>query len=386
MMKTFIIKNSLLCDHRGKQQNDIQIENGKITRIAPRIDGENILDTSSCILLPACIDLNIRTKNDTQKGLQNLEKKAITGGVGTIALSTQAKSLELFKFFNTQSPVSFLPSIIPYIQGKIQEVSQLHNNGSVALSLDTSIPSEALICLYKYAKMLSLPCLCSFFSEGANIQSEMSYQMGLSGISEYIEKMDFSRLIPLIENIQIPTLFQALSNFSLFEDIQSYPLIQGEVSIHHLLLNEEKIQGYNTWAKLKPPLSTKQTQQKFLREIHKVDMFTSLHREFSQSSKEQTFEDADFGVDCLEFYFPLLFTELVKTHHLSLEELSAKTAFNQAQFLKLNQGEIEVGREASLILINPNESFELSHPLYGEKKLFGKIKAFISPRFGFQKV
>ena len=385
-MRNFIIKNASLCDHRGQYQADIKIKEGKIAQISSTLNGDNVFDGSSCILLPSCIDLNIRIKNYTQKGFQSLEQKAMHGGIGTIVLATHPNHLELFKFFNTQSHISFLPSITPYIQEKIQEVSQLHHNGAVALSLDTSIPSEALICLYQYAKMLSLPCLCSFFSKGANIQSEMSYKMGLSGIPPYTEEMDFSRLIPLIEAIQIPTLFQALSNASLFERIQSCSSIQSEVSIHHLLLNEEKIQGYNTWAKLNPPLSTMQTQKSFLQEIQKLDMITSLHREFSQNSKEQTFEDADFGVDCLEFYFPLLFTELVKTHHLSLEELSAKTAFNQAQFLKLNQGEIEVGREASLILINPNESFELSHPLYGEKKLFGKIKAFISPRFGFQKV
>lgn len=377
-IQNFIIKNALLCDHRGQHYADIEIQEGKITQIAPNLQGHYILDATSQILMPSCIDLNIQTQDYTQKDFQILEQKAIEGGVGTIVLPTLPEHLELFNFFNTQSHITFIPSAIPYLHNKIQEISRLYHDGSKSISLHTLIPNDALECIYQYAQMHSLPCTCAFQTQATNIQSEISYQMGLSGIAEYIEEMELSRIIPLIQSTKTLTLFQALSNFSLFKMIQNHPLIRSEVSIHHLILHEEKILGYNTWAKLNPPLTPKKTQEKFLKEVAKLDTLTSLHREFSQNSKEQTFEDASFGVDCLHFYFPLLFTELVQSKILTLEELSAKTSFNQAQFLKLNQGEIRVGQDANLILFHPQETQLLSHPLYGERKLFGKIKAISS--------
>lgn len=383
-MNSFIIKNALLCDHRAQTRADLQIAQGKITQIQPNLDEEHMIDASGCIVMPSCIDLNIQTKSCTQSDLLKLQTKAIKGGVGIISLALEHEYIEFLKFFNTQSHISFFASGIPYAHEHLQELSKMYHNGALSTSIKTSTPSHILKCIYDYAKLLRIPCFCELENTlgGVSVKSEMSFKMGLSHTAPFIQELEFSRFFCLSHHYQIPTLLHAISEERVFTQTKTHPWIKNEISIHHLLLNEESIAHYNPWAKISPPLATQQTQEFFKGEISNIDMLTSLHREFSSSSKEQTFEDASFGVDCLEFYFPLLFTELVKTKLLTLQELSAKTSFNQAQFLGLNQGEINIGKDANLIIFDPNESFEISHQLYGKRKLFGKIKAFISSKTG----
>lgn len=387
-MQSLVIKNALLCDHQGSIQSDIKITDGKISHIDANLNAEESIDASSLVVLPACIDLNIQLKNHTQNTLKTIEKKAISGGVGTILLHSSPNEVEFLKFFNTQNHISLLPNAIPYAQEKVQEISRLYHNGAISLSLQSSLPNHALKCIYEYAQMLSLPCTCKLTNSlgGVSIPSDLSYKMGLSPIFPQLEEMEFLKFFPLSDHYKIPTLLHSLNHFGLFQKIESKKYLKSEVSIHHLLLNEEEIAHYNTWAKLAPPLNTKTTQLCFLEEIKKIDFLTSLHTEFSTSSKEQTFEDASAGVDCLGFYFPLLYTELVLKKHLSLEELSAKVSLNPAQFLKLNQGEIKIGMEANLILVDLKEKFNIQHPLYGERELFGKIKGFVSCKTGFQRI
>lgn len=387
-MQSLVIKNAILQDHKGSIQSDIKIDDGKISQIGSNLKGETIIDASSFTLLPACIDLNIQLKSYTQNTLKIIEQKAISGGVGTILLHSSPNEVEFLKFFNTQNQISLLPNAFPYAHNQVQEVSKLYHNGAVSLSLESSFPNYALKCIYEYAQMFSLPCTCRLTNSlgGVSIPSDLSYKMGLSPIFTQLEEMEFLKFFPLSDHYKIPTLLHSLNDFELFQKIESKKYLKSEVSIHHLLLNEEKIIGYNTWAKLNPPLNTQKTQLAFLEKIKKIDFLTSLHSEFSTSSKEQTFEDASSGVDCLGFYFPLLYTELVLKGHLNLAELSAKISHHPAQLLKLNQGEIQEGVEANLILVDLNEEFYIQHPLYGEKKLFGKIKGFISNKTGFQKV
>lgn len=387
-MRDLVIKNALLCDHNQSIRSDMRIAQGKIDEIAPSLNGGKVIDASSMIVLPTCIDLNIQLKAHTQHLLKTIEQKAILGGVGTIVLHSSPSEVEFLKFFNTQNHISILPSAFPYADDKIQGISHLYHNGAVSLSLGSSLTNHALKCIYEYAQMFSLPCTCRMDDSlgGVSVPSELSYKMGLSSIFTQLEEMELLKFFPLSDHYKIPTLLHSLNNPQLIEKIESKQYLKSEVSIHHLLLNEKKILGYNTWAKLTPPLNTEENQLNFLRNIKKIDFLTSLHREFSTSSKEQTFEDASSGVDCLEIYFPLLYTELVLKGHLSLEELSTKISYNPARFLNLNQGEIKQGREAQLMLVDLSEELHIQHPLYGNKKLLGKIKGFISHKKGFQKV
>lgn len=71
----------------------------------------------------------------------------------------------------------------------------------------------------------------------------------------------------------------------------------------------------------------------------------------------------------------LCYTFLIKEGLLTWQNLCKVTSQNPSEFLGLNSGIIEVGKEANLVLFDENE--EISAPkssLYANDKLFGKVK------------
>lgn len=385
-----LIQNATLCDHAGERKASIEIENGKIktissTPITPS-SSHKVFEADNLYLLPSLIDLNVKPKNYNQNELKKLEKKALSGGVGTLALtlSNDPSHYQSLSLFNLQSPTHFLHNINPYSEGKIQNISKLHKNGGKALNFPSNLSSSTLDCLYNYAKLLDIPCMCYAYdkdmSSKSSIESELSYKMGLSSMPSYLQSIEFARIAQIASFKQIPTLLHSLNDPQALSMSHAHPYLLSEVGIHHLLLNENSILHYNTWAKLNPPLCTQDSQEKLLSLLPLIDTLSSTHQEFSSSHKEQTFEDAIGGVDCLGFYFSLLYTTLCQSKLLSLPELCKKTSYTQASLLSLNKGEITEGYDADLILVDLNESFTLNHPLYTDKLLYGKVKSLFSSK------
>lgn len=391
-----LIKNATLCDHRGEKKGDIELENGKIktistTPLSPSHSHTQVIDATHLHLLPSLIDLNVKPKNYNQNELKKLERKALSGGVGTLALtlSNDPSHYQSLSLFNLQSPTHFLHNISPYFEGKIQNISKLHKSGGKALNFPSNLSSSTLECIYNYAKLLNIPCMCYAYdkdmSSKSSIESELSYKMGLSSMPPHLQSIEFARISQIASFKQIPTLLHSLNDPHALSMSYANPFLISEVGIHHLLLNENAILHYNTWGKLNPPLCTQDTQEKLLSRLPLIDTLSSTHQEFSSSHKEQTFEDAIGGVDCLGFYFPLLYTTLCQSNLLSLPELCKKTSHTQASLLSLNKGEITEGYDADLILVDLNESFTLDHPLYTDKLLYGKIHSLFSSKKDFYK-
>lgn len=385
-----LIQNATLCDHQGERKASIEIENGKIKTISSTpltpSPSHKVFEADNLYLLPSLIDLNVKPKNYNQNELKKLEKKALSGGVGTLALtlSNDPSHYQSLSLFNLQSPTHFLHNINPYSEGKIQNISKLHKNGGKALNFPSNLSSSTLDCLYNYAKLLNIPCMCYAYdkdmSSKSSIESELSYKMGLSSMPSYLQSIEFARIAQIASFKQIPTLLHSLNDPQALSMSHAHPYLLSEVGIHHLLLNEDSILHYNTWAKLNPPLCTQDSQEQLLSLLPLIDTLSSTHQEFSSSHKEQTFEDAIGGVDCLGFYFSLLYTTLCQSKLLSLPELCKKTSFAQASLLSLNKGEITEGYDADLILVDLNESFTLNHPLYTDKLLYGKVKSLFSSK------
>ncbi|WP_300222345.1 amidohydrolase family protein [uncultured Helicobacter sp.] len=383
-MSEYVIKNATLCDIKGQRELDVRVYDGVICEIGEDLSSKQEIDATHLYLLPSLIDLNIKPKSYKQQDLKKIEKKALEGGVGSIALTLPIHADESLSIFAMQSPIHFFQNINPYKEEKIQNIAKLQKNGGALIEFPSSLKTSALLCIYDYAKLLSLPCFCYAndleLSTRGSIESEMSYKMGLSSLPAYLQSIEFARISQIAHFKQVHTLLHSINDCHVLQASYHNPYTFIEVSIHHLILNETSIKNYNTWGKLNPPLCTQEMQESLVQNLALIDTLSSTHQEFSTSSKEQTFDDAISGVECLEFYFPLLYTHLVKNNIISLSELTKKTSYTQSQLLGLKRGVIEEGYDADLILVNLSESVQISHPLYGKQNLYGKIKKIFSSK------
>jgi dihydroorotase len=92
------------------------------------------------------------------------------------------------------------------------------------------------------------------------------------------------------------------------------------------------------------------------------------------------------GISGIETAFALLYSHMVKPGKLSLPQLSRAMSFNPARILDLSKGELQIGYDGDVVLIEEDESFTVSEdslvskgkntPLLGTS-LAGKIWATI---------
>ena len=153
--------------------------------------------------------------------------------------------------------------------------------------------------------------------------------------------------------------------------------VKCEVSIHHLLNCDEACDGFNTAAKLNPPLPSKANMERLIASFKngEVDLLTALHQPNSPVNKEVAFADAAYGCAAISEALPLYYTKLVRSGMISLGELVRLISANPAELIGKDAGAVEAGMDADLILFDPNAEtvVEVADSLYRGERLGGRI-------------
>ena len=125
-----------------------------------------------------------------------------------------------------------------------------------------------------------------------------------------------------------------------------------EATPHHLLMGTTSTLG--SWGKVNPPLRPERARDALWREVLAggVDMLASDHAPHTLEEKSARFEDAPSGVPGVATTFPVLF-RYVRRQILPLERFVSMFSENPAKLLRVNKGEIAVGREADLVVVDP---------------------------------
>lgn len=397
-----LLKNGFVCDHHQNQKSDILIQKDKIVEISPHIlppQGCKVIDCDGKFIFPALIDLNVypKTKSLSQKTLASLSKKAIKGGVGTMlilpdtvpACESEAM-IELIKSMEAISESTIIPSIKPInVDQKINNISILHTQGGRAIYIDSSIGGNNLLRITQYASMLSIPIICfaqdSQIANGVINEGKLASELGLPSISPLSQTKEVAKISEVARYSKTHFLFNALTEPDALEIVDYFRGKDAHISIqtpiHHLILDENVCKKYNTRAKLNPPLKDPLSKQKLIEGLknRKIDMLTSLQCADYNSQKDQVFELASFGIDAISYYFPLAYTYLIKTGISSLQDFFRMAAKNQSDFLNLNKGELSVGRDADLMIVDIEANTPIidSFSPYYPEKLSSKVDLMI---------
>ncbi|ELJ3787621.1 metal-dependent hydrolase [Campylobacter coli] len=380
-----LIKNAKIY---GENLQDLLIKGGKIVKIGANLDdNDEVLDAQGMTLLPSFVDLCVNLKNDkfSLNNLELLEKECLRGGVGAIMLRDcmdfDEESFSLFLQNLKTRKIQIFPSICALDkQGKLKNLATLLNKGAYALELKSSSNANILRVGMQYAlmkeKSLFVKCYDENFDDnGVMNDCEMSFELGLAGMSAVAESSEVAKIKEIAKFYGVKVIFDLLSlkrSMELLGD-ENLKLI----SIHHLIKDDSACAGFNTAAKLNPPLRSKEDKESLKQALkqEKIDFLSSLHSAKSISLKDLAFDEAAFGIHSVCEFMSLCYTFLIKEGLLTWQNLCKVTSQNPSEFLGLNSGIIEVGKEANLVLFDQNE--EISAPkssLYANDKLFGKVK------------
>ena len=129
-----------------------------------------------------------------------------------------------------------------------------------------------------------------------------------------------------------------------------------EVTPHHLTLTEEAVKGYDTNAKVNPPLRTKKDVDALLEGLKDgtIDAIVTDHAPHHFDEKDLEFDKAAFGLIGLETALGLVLTKVVEEGGLDLSKAIKKLTVDPAKVLGLDMGTLKIGTAADITVIDPN--------------------------------
>ncbi len=394
MRETILVRGGRVIDPASGTDAvmDVLIDNGKVAQLGAGLASESarVLDASGCIVAPGFIDLHthLREPGFEQKGTIATETEAaLRGGFTTICAMPNtnpapdaAQVLEaLNDLIRRNARVRVLPigCITRRREGKeLAELAELAANGAIALSDDGSPVANARLMrnAMELAAAMGLPISehCDepeLSHDGSMNEGVISERLGLPGQPEAAETTAIARNIALCEatgaRLHIAHVTTA-RGLELVADAKRRGLpVTSEVTPSHLFLTEQAVFGaaqepaYDTNAKINPPLRTEADRQALVRGVNNgiIDAIATDHAPHAIEDKLREFDDAAFGISCIETAVPSLLT-LVARGELELGAMiRALTTGPEAAFgigkRFPGAGRLEVGTPADVVVLDP---------------------------------
>jgi dihydroorotase len=354
----------------------------------------DILRAEGLVVCPGFIDLHCHLR---QPGFEEKE---------TIATGTQAAARGGFTTIccmpNTNPPLDN-EAVINYVKSiaakegvvrvlpigcvsrgrkgeELVDMSELEVAGVIAYSDDgdpVSTPQLMRQAL-DYSRDFDLPvvdhCENKALSEGGQINEGMvSLELGLRGIPAAAEETIVQRDLAVAHETKGHLHVAHVSTEGSVELIRQAKEqsinVTAEVTPHHLTLTEEAALGFNTSAKVNPPLRTKQDTKALLRGLNDsvIDIIATDHAPHTEADKKCEFALAAFGISGLETALGSLMG-LVHTGELSLNTLIAKLTSEPARILRFEKlGTLEIEAPADITIFDPDKEWTVDTRLFASK-------------------
>lgn len=256
-------------------------------------------------------------------------------------------------------------------QGKtLAEFGEMVGAGAVAVSDDGKpvVSAQLMRTALEYARTFGIPVAdhCeepTLAANGAMNEGIMSARLGLKGIPAEAEE------IMAIRDILLARLTGGHIHLCHMSTKGSVELIRwgkerginvtAEVCPHHLSLTEEAVEGYDTNAKMNPPLRTA-ADVAALQEAVKdgtIDVIATDHAPHHYDEKEREFADAPNGIVGLETALAVNLTWLVHRGVIDLSTLVERMACAPARLFKLRGGTLRRGTAADLTVFDPDATW-----------------------------
>lgn len=423
--KMLLIKNGRIIDPSQNLDRvaDLLVEDGKITAIESQIENSQaeVIDAKGLIVSPGLLDIHVHGRTPGQEYKEDtstLTAAAARGGVTTVCvmpntnptLDKRSVLEDVVQRSHTEgNGVRVLPIASVSIDAKneqLSEFSELKEAGAVAVSDDAFPIQDAgfMRRVFEYAKTYDLVTLLhceettltggghAGVGKGGGMMNEglASTEMGLRGMPRVSEEIAVFKACALAKEIGNKLHILHVSTAGGVEQIRAFKaqgtLVTGEACPHHFALTDEACRGYNTDAKMNPPLRTQEDVDAIIVGLKDgtLDAIATDHAPHAAFEKEQEFDRAPFGIIGLETMLPLSLKVL--SEHLSLSEIIGKMTHSAAQVLALEFGTLQLGAPADITIFNASEKWVLDKnqlaskskntPFHGHE-MIGKVYATI---------
>lgn len=345
-------------------------------------DVHEVIEAEGHYLLPGLVDLHVHLREPGQEYKEDIAsgtRSAVAGGVTSVVTMPNtnpvADQASVIAFMLKRAEDTAVARVYPtgaVSKGmKAEELSEMGlmaEAGIVAVT-DDGRPVNDSDLLRKgldYAKRFDL--LLMDHCEDPTLQGDMvegmvSWELGLRGQPGMAEAVIVARNILMAEYIDAPIHLQHISSKSSVQLIR-YAKARGvkvsaETCPHYFVLTDEACRGYNTYAKVNPPLKQEDDRLAIIEGLvdGTIDAIATDHAPHDEDSKQVPFPQAANGLIGLETSIALSNTYLVEAGHLTLFQLICMMSTRPAELLNLPHGTLEPGSPADFFLFDPKEEW-----------------------------
>ena len=142
-----------------------------------------------------------------------------------------------------------------------------------------------------------------------------------------------------------------------------------EASPHHLILTDEAVEGYNTDAKMNPPLRSAVDREAVREGLADgtLCVLATDHAPHHYDEKEQAFDDAPNGIVGLETSLGLALTHLVGKGLIDLATMVERMSCSPARAFNLEGGTLASGSIGDVTIVDVNEAWKVDRAAFLSK-------------------
>lgn len=413
-MTSLLIKNAHIIDPANKINGvcHIFIKDGKIAALGkdiPKTADEEI-DATGLTLTPGLIDMQVHFREPGREDKETIEtgsKACLAGGItSAVAMpntTPAADNQTVIEFMINRAKEVGLISLYPtgaITKGQngaqLSEINELKNAGAIAITDDGyDVQDEGVLRrALEYAKTTDMLLMShcetnALTGDGVMHEGWVSTQLGLAGTPAESETLAVHKNIMLANmagNARLHLLHNstagAVTAIATAKKAGQTNLT-AEVSVQHFSLTDEECFGYNTSAKMYPPLRSQDHVDAIITGIKDgtIDALTTDHAPHTLSDKQKPFADAAMGSTGVETSFAVMNTYLVEAGHIDLNKGIALMTHQPADILGIDKGTLSVGADADIALfdltkkwtVDGSKGFSKGHNcVFDGKELTGK--------------
>jgi dihydroorotase len=421
MTKPTLITNAKLIDPaKNKVENGAILFAEKILdvgAISGAPDGAEIIDAGGAYVSPGLIDMRVvigEPGAEHKETFKSAGRAAAAGGVTTMVMMPNTTPVlddqSLIDFvlrrgIDRSGGVRILPAaaLTRHLDGELMtEIGLLAEAGAVYFTNGDKPIASARVLRRALSYASAFDALIAHRPEDPSLaeggvmhEGELAARLGLPGIPAAAEAIMAERDLALAEltggKIMLDMISAAQTLPALKRAKERGVKAFASVNVHHLVLNEQDVDGYRTFAKLSPPLRSEEDRKALVQALADglIDVVVSGHDPQQAEEKRLPFEEAAFGAVGLETLLPASLT-LSHNDDVALTKLIRAMTLRPAELMKLPQGRLAKGAPADIILIDTGTPFRLdsdtlksksNNSPFDEKLLQGAVKrTFIAGR------
>ncbi|MBE7035497.1 MAG: dihydroorotase [Ruminococcaceae bacterium] len=389
---------------------DVQIVDGVIAKVGDNLpaDGATVIDATGKIVAPGLVDMHCHLREPGQEYKEDIKSgtlAAARGGFTSVACmpntSPVLDNAALISFVKNRAKevgsVNVWPigAISKGLAGEqLAEIGDMRAAGAVAISDDGKPVSspELMRRALEYSDMFDtlvishceeLSLANGYMNEGA-----VATRLGLKGIPKAAEEVQIARDIILAGELGKRIHIAHVSTSGGVDIIRQAKKagirVTAETCPHYFSLTDEAVDGFNTNAKMNPPLRNSEDVAAVIGGLADgtLDAIATDHAPHHVDEKNVEFAAAANGIIGLETALGLAITYLVKPGHMSLSDLISVMSAKPAAILGIKRGTLQAGQAADVVIFDADEAYTVDVSSFASKsknspydgwELYGKV-------------